>query len=193
MAGLLFCRCAPHRFTCESCGCGYHAPVAAGSGPRYCRCAPNRWSASIVVAMKRLLLRRARRASRPVFTSGASRKSLKIFDLLKSSCTCCSGLGAWTASPFIALGAMIRRHGLERTPCCALVTIRILGIFRLRRRMRSDCAQDDRRKRLRHHQSNQHSAIGTQQSAIGNRQSALTTHHSPLTTHHLRLRNQSHY
>jgi len=33
-----------------------------------------------------------------------------------------------------------RGEPLEKTPCCALVTIRILGIFRLRRRMRSDCA-----------------------------------------------------
>jgi hypothetical protein len=32
---------------------------------------------------------------------------------------------------------------LEQAPCRALVTIRILGIFRLRRRLRSDCAQDD--------------------------------------------------
>ena len=37
-------------------------------------------------------------------------------------------------------------HGpcLEKTPCCVLVTTRIFGIFRLRRRMRSHCAQDDK-------------------------------------------------
>ena len=33
---------------------------------------------------------------------------------------------------------------LEKTPCCVPVMTPILGIFRLRRRIRSDYAQDDR-------------------------------------------------
>ena len=56
------CRFYPHRFESISRGCFIQAPVAAGSGLRFCRFAPNRRWAFVLVATRRLLLRRPRRA-----------------------------------------------------------------------------------------------------------------------------------
>jgi hypothetical protein len=56
------CRFAPNRFESDAAGHVQGAPVAAGSGLRFCRFAPNRRWAFVLVATRRLLLQRARRA-----------------------------------------------------------------------------------------------------------------------------------